>query len=168
MGPKASLLYQSRWNKGSLRLSYPPPIRHSVAPMQLAEVFLTSQLRQMPFPLKASDSGLSPLGATSRKSNPYFLVTNDHRVPWWQRCFIEAIWSATLEYDEESLVVSFKQSEVKYLAIGSLTYFQKFLIFIAIEAIVISDIINHFGLYHLSVIFLKTKIWSFRGKSTEL
>ena len=39
MGPKASLLYQSRWNKGSLRLSYPPPIRQSVAPMQLAEVF---------------------------------------------------------------------------------------------------------------------------------
>ena len=38
-GPQASLLYQSRWNKGSLRLSYPPPIRQSVAPMQLAEVF---------------------------------------------------------------------------------------------------------------------------------
>ena len=29
--------------------------------------FLTSQLRQMPFPLKASDSGLSPLGATNPK-----------------------------------------------------------------------------------------------------
>ena len=39
MGPKASLLYQSRWNKGSLRLSYPPPIRQSVAPMHVAEVF---------------------------------------------------------------------------------------------------------------------------------
>ena len=62
-----------------------------------------------------------------------------------------------MEYDEESLVVSFKQIEVKYLAIGSLTYFQKFLIFIAIEAIVISDIINHFGLYHLSVIFFENE-----------
>ena len=62
-----------------------------------------------------------------------------------------------MEYDEESLVVSFKQIEVKYLAIGSLTYFQKFLIFIAIEAIVISDIINHFGLYQLSVIFFKNE-----------